>query len=66
MTQEEFLEFLERYHREMKKSLAKMNDKIDECTDAVSNLTEKIPQWVFYYFYLKKFIVIIICDLSYD
>ena len=66
MMQEEFLEFLERYHREMKKSLEKMNDKIDKCTDAVLNLTEKIPQWVFYYFYLKKFIIIIIYDLSYD
>ena len=65
--QEEFLEFLERYHREMAKSLEKVNDKINKCTDAVSNLTEKIPQWVFLLFLLEKnYYYYDYYDLSYD
>ena len=39
----------------MEKSLEKVNDKIDKCTDAVSNLTEKIPQWVFLLFLLENY-----------
>ncbi|RIA81590.1 hypothetical protein C1645_550283 [Glomus cerebriforme] len=44
-----FQEVLEKYHNEMKESLKKLNDKIDNCTKAVedlSDLTKKIPQWL--------------------
>ncbi|CAI2162136.1 5761_t:CDS:10 [Funneliformis geosporum] len=49
LTQGTFQIFLEKYHNEMKQSLKIMNDKIDNCTRAVedlSELTKKIPQWL--------------------
>ncbi|CAG8454737.1 19577_t:CDS:10 [Rhizophagus irregularis] len=41
-----FKPFFESYHNEMKKNLEEMGSKIDNCTDAVKDLTKKIPQWL--------------------
>ncbi|CAG8568541.1 13370_t:CDS:10 [Funneliformis mosseae] len=49
LAQDTFQAFLEKYHNEMKQSLKILNDKIDNCTKAVedlSELTKKIPQWL--------------------
>ncbi|CAI2162134.1 5760_t:CDS:10 [Funneliformis geosporum] len=49
LAQRTFQIFLEKYHNEMKQSLKILNDKIDNCTKAVedlSELTKKIPQWL--------------------
>ncbi|PKK59532.1 kinase-like protein [Rhizophagus irregularis] len=40
---------IEEYHNEMKESLRRLNDKVDNCKKAVEDLTDltrKIPQWL--------------------